>query len=85
MTGRNCQAAGTGAGDQARRFLAWSADDASTALTRIIQAWLWLPASSGGPGAPRASAWDVARLRAEVVAAWPPVPGTGAAQGRPAR
>ena len=84
MTGRSCRVAGTGTGDQARRFVAWLADDAGLALTRIIQAWLRLPASSG-PGVLRASAWDVARLRAGVLAAWPQVPGTVAAQGRRAR
>jgi hypothetical protein len=85
MTGRSCRAAGTGMEDAAGRFLAWLADDASLALTRIIRAWLWLPASSGGPGALRASAWDVAQLRAGVLAAWAQVPGTVAAQGRRAR
>jgi len=85
MTGRSCRAAGTGMEDAAGRFLACSADDVGTALTMIIRAWRWLPASSGGPGAPRASAWDAARLRAGVLAAWPQAPGTDAPQGRPAR
>ena len=70
MTGKGCRAAGTGTGEAARRFLAWLAADANPALTGIIQAWLWQPCS-GGPGVLPASAWDVALLRAEILATWP--------------
>jgi hypothetical protein len=84
-TGQDRRAAGMDTGDAARRFLAWLATDANPALTKIIQAWLWLPACSSGPGALTFSAWDVARLRAEVLAAWPQAPGPHAPQGRAAR
>ncbi len=82
MTGKHSRAAGTG--DAARGFLAWLAADANPVLTRIIQAWLWQP-GSGGLGVAPASAWDIALLRAEILAAWPPPPGSREPEGRAAR
>lgn len=81
-TGKDRRAAGTGTGEAARLFLAWLAADANPALTKIIQAWLWQP-GCGGPGVLPVSAWDVARLRAEILAAWPPAPASRAPERRP--
>lgn len=75
VIGRDYQATDIETEDVARRFLAWLADDANGALTEVIQTWLWLPADSGGLGALAESAWDVALLRAEVIAVWRPAPG----------
>lgn len=75
VIGRDYQATEIDPGDVARRFLAWLAEDANTALTEVIQTWLWLPADSGGLGALAESAWDVALLRAEIISAWRPAPG----------
>ena len=82
-TGQDCRATGMNTGEAARRFQAWLAADVNPALTKIIQAWLWLPACSGGPGELPVSAWDVARLRAEILAAWPQALGPAAPQGPP--
>ena len=84
-TGQDRRAVVMNTGDAARNFLAWLAADANPALTRIIQAWLWLPACAGGPGELPVCAWDVARLRAEILAAWPQALGPGAPHGRAAR
>lgn len=56
--------------DAAGQFLAWLAADTNRALTELIQHWLWQPADSGGLGALAESAWDVAVLRAEIIATW---------------
>lgn len=45
MTGTGARAAGMDTPITANRFLAWLADDANPALTRLIQAWLWQPGS----------------------------------------
>ncbi len=83
LIGRDYQATDIDTGEAARRFMAWLTDDTNAALTEVIQTWLWLPADSGGLGALAESAWDVALLRAEVVAAWRPEPGN--ADGQVAR
>lgn len=75
MTGQARRAAGIDTEEAARNFLAWLAADANPALTEIIQTWLWLPAHCGGPGALRVSPGDAARIRAEVLAAWPQAAG----------
>jgi hypothetical protein len=75
LIGKDYQATDIDTGELARRFLAWLADDANTALTEVIQTWLWLPADSGGLGALAESVWDVALLRAAVIAVWRPTPG----------
>jgi hypothetical protein len=75
MIGRNYQASDIDTGDVARRFVTWLIDDANTALTEIIQTWLWLPADSGGLAALAESAWDLALLRAEVTGIWRPAQG----------
>ena len=54
-------------------------------LTEVIQTWLWQPPDRGGLGALAESAWDVALLRAEVVANWRHDPGRCSAEGRSAR
>ncbi|HUY48551.1 MAG TPA: hypothetical protein VMV92_22995 [Streptosporangiaceae bacterium] len=84
MTRNDCRATGTGTGEAAGRFLAWLAADANPALTKIIQSWLWQPGCSGGLGAPAVCAWDVARLRAEILATLH-APGSHAPQGQGAR
>lgn len=68
--GKGCQATEIGTGEAASKFAAWLAEDANPALTEIIRTWLWLPAESGGLSALAESAWDVAALRAEVLAGW---------------
>jgi len=70
LTSRNVQPASTPGAGQARRFAAWLADDANPALTRLICAWLREPRGSAD-SAP-ACAWDVAVLRAGILATWPP-------------
>lgn len=55
----------------ASQFMAWLANDANPLLNAIIQGWLWQPSHLGGLGALAESAWDVALLRAEIIAAWP--------------
>jgi hypothetical protein len=75
VIGRDYQATDIDTEELARRFVAWLADDANAALTEVIQTWLRLPADSGGLGALVESAWDVALLRAEVIAVWRPGPG----------
>jgi len=70
LTSRNVQPASTPAADQASRFAVWLADDANPALARLICAWLREPRGSAG-NAP-ACAWDVAVLRAGILATWPP-------------
>src|ERR1039457_3810910 len=85
-TGQDCRATGMNTGEAARRFQAWLAADANPALTRIIQAWLWLPACAGGPGELPVCAWDVARLRGDPGGlAASPRPGSAARAGRPVR
>jgi hypothetical protein len=69
LTSRNVQPASTPAAGQARRFVAWLADDAGPALARLICAWLREPCGSAG-NAPEC-VWDVAVLRAEILATWP--------------
>jgi hypothetical protein len=75
VIGKDYQATDIDTGEAATRFLAWLADDGNAILTEVIQTWLWLPADSGGLGALAESVWDVAVLRAEVVAVWRPAPG----------
>jgi hypothetical protein len=70
LTSRNVQHASTLAAGQVRRFAAWLADDAGPALARLICGWLREPRGSAGD-AP-ACAWDVAVLRAGILATWPP-------------
>ena len=70
LTSRNVQPASTPIAGQACRFLAWLAQDGNPALTRLIYAWLREPRGSAS-NAP-ACAWDVAVLRAEILATWPP-------------
>ncbi len=67
--------------EAAEQFLTWLARDTNWALTELIQTWLSQPADSGGLGVLADSAWDVAMLRAEVVAACQ----RGAADGEAAR
>jgi len=69
-------------GEAARRFLDWLADEARTTLTELIQGWLWQPTDTGGLGVLAESAWDLALLRAEVVARWQPHSDTRAQDGR---
>ncbi len=83
LIGRDYQATDIDTGEVARRFVAWLADDANAALTEVIQTWLCLPADSGGLGALAESAWDIALLRAEVVAVCRPA--SGNADGQVAR
>ena len=71
MIGRNYQPADIDVADAAGRLAAWLADDANPVLGEIIQRWLWKPADSGGLGALAGSLWDVAVLRAELLATWP--------------
>jgi hypothetical protein len=75
MIGRDYQATDIDTGEVARRFLSWLADDANAALTEVIQTWLCQPPDSGGLEALAESAWDVAQLRAGVIAVWRPEPG----------
>jgi len=81
--GRAYQPADIDTGDVARWFLAWLANDAGMALTRLIRAWLVLPADAGGLGALAGSEADVAALQAEV-AALCRQPAAGHSTGRPA-
>ena len=80
LTSRNVQPASTPAAGQARRFLAWLAEDGNPALTRLICAWLREPC--GAAESAPACAWDVAVLRAEILAPWPPGAASAAAQSR---
>ena len=70
LTSRNVQPVRTPAAGPACRFAAWLAADANPALARLICAWLREPRGSAGK-AP-ACVWDVAVLRAEILATWPP-------------
>lgn len=56
------------AAEAARQFAAWLTDDANPVLSELIMRWLWQPPDAGGLGSLAESAWDVALLRAEVVA-----------------
>ena len=85
VIGRGCQATDISVAEAAGRFIAWLADDANGLLTEVIQTWLWQPPDRGGLGALAESAWDVALLRAEVVANWRHDPGRCSAEGRSAR
>jgi hypothetical protein len=82
-TGTLHRVAGLDTGDAARQFLAWLGDEANPALTKVIQGWLWQRALGG----PAACAWDVALLRAEVLATWPQphIPGQSRPAGQPVR
>jgi hypothetical protein len=70
LTSRNVQPASTPVAGQASRVTAWLAADAGPALTRLIGAWLREP--RGGASKAPACVWDVAVLRAEILATWPP-------------
>ena len=72
-------------GEAARRFLAWLADDGNTTLTELIQSWLWQPSDTGGLGVLAESAWDLALLRAEVLALWQPHAAAPAQDGKAGR
>jgi hypothetical protein len=85
VIGRGYQPTDIDTGEAARRFLTWLADESNVALTEIIQMGLWLPADSGGLGALAESVWELALLRAEVVAAWHQVPARRAPEGRARR
>ena len=85
VIGRGYQATDINVAEAAGRFIAWLADDANALLTDAIQTWLWQPPDAGGLGALAESAWDVAVLRAEVVANWRHDPGHRPAEGRAAR
>ena len=80
MTGTHLRAAGADRRDTAARFLAWLAADANPALTKIIQSWLCQ--RRGAQGDLATTAWDVALLRAEVLAAWPPASSPRPSAGR---
>lgn len=71
LIGRNYQASEIDAAETAGRFIAWLADDANPVLIGLLQRWLSQPADRGGIGVLMESAGDLARLRAEVIAAWP--------------
>lgn len=58
--------------DIASRFATWLTDDANPALSEVIQLWLWQPPDRGGLGALAESVYDVAVLRAEIIASWTP-------------
>jgi hypothetical protein len=70
LTSRNFQPASPPVAGHASRFPAGLAAGAGPALTRFIGAWLREPDS--GADSAWASAWDVAVLRAGVLATWPP-------------
>jgi hypothetical protein len=69
LTSRNLQPASIPIADQPRSFLARLAEDGNPALTRLVCAWLREPRGSAD-SAP-ACVWDVAVLRAEILATWP--------------
>jgi hypothetical protein len=56
--------------DLAGRFSAWLADDANPVLSEIICGWLRQSPRHGGLGAVAGTVYDLALLRAEVVASW---------------
>ena len=85
VIGRGYQASDIDVAEVAGRFIAWLADDANALLTEVIQTWLWQPPDTGGLGALAESAWDVAVLRAEVIASWRHDPGRCPADGWAAR
>jgi hypothetical protein len=85
VIGRGYQATDINVAEAAGRFITWLADDANALLTEVIKTWLWQPPDTGGLGALAESAWDVAVLRAEVIANWRHDPERCPAEGRAAR
>ena len=69
---RDYQPAEIDVADIAGKFATWLIDDANPALSEVIQRWLWQPPDRGGLGALAESIYDVAVLRAEVIASWTP-------------
>jgi hypothetical protein len=54
----------------ASRFSTWLTDDANSVLSEIIWGWLQQPPENGGLGALDGTIYDIALLRAEVIANW---------------
>ena len=75
LIGRNYQATEIDVADAAGRFIAWLVSDANPVLTTLLQRWLSEPSDKGGLAVVAESAGDLARLRAEVLAAWQQAPG----------
>ena len=71
--------------DLASRFSSWLTDDANAVLSEIIWGWLQQPPENGGLGALDGTIFDIALLRAEVIASWATGQQHGAADLRPGR
>jgi len=80
--GRKYQASEINVAETAGRFVAWLADDANPVLTGLLQRWLSQPSDRGGLGVLAESAGDLARLRAEVIAAWAHARTSGGQEGQ---
>ena len=56
--------------DLASQFSSWLTDDANYELSEIIWGWLQRSPENGGLGALGGAIYDIALLRAEVIASW---------------